>query len=87
LGGGDADRLAAGRAAAAGDHGRRAAFRGGGCAGGGAHARAAGGPGGDPRDPVATPSQVYEVTLVFRDGLGYDSAALRQFARGKVGIF
>jgi predicted amidohydrolase YtcJ len=38
-------------------------------------------------DPVATPSQVYEVTLVFRDGLGYDSARLREFAKGKVGIF
>jgi hypothetical protein len=38
-------------------------------------------------DPVATPSQVYEVTLVFRDGLGYDSARLREFAQGKVGIF
>ena len=38
-------------------------------------------------DPVATPSQVYEVTLVFRDGLGYDSARLREAARGKVGVF
>lgn len=38
-------------------------------------------------DPVATPSQVYEVTLVFRDGIGYDSARLREFAKGKVGVF
>ncbi|WP_420127442.1 amidohydrolase family protein [Longimicrobium sp.] len=38
-------------------------------------------------DPVATPSQVYEVTLVFRDGVGYDSARLREFAKGKVGVF
>jgi imidazolonepropionase-like amidohydrolase len=38
-------------------------------------------------DPVAAPSQVYEVTLVFRDGVGYDSARLREFARGKVGVF
>ncbi|HYW13971.1 MAG TPA: amidohydrolase family protein [Longimicrobium sp.] len=38
-------------------------------------------------DPVATPSQVYEVTLVFRDGVGYDSARLRDFARGKVGVY
>lgn len=38
-------------------------------------------------DPVATPSQVYEVTLVFRGGVGYDSARLREFAKGKVGVF
>jgi hypothetical protein len=28
-------------------------------------------------NPAATPAQVYEVTLEFRDGIGYDSAALR----------
>jgi imidazolonepropionase-like amidohydrolase len=38
-------------------------------------------------DPVGTPSAIYEVTTVFRDGIGYDSARLREFARGKVGIF
>lgn len=38
-------------------------------------------------DPVATPSQVYEVRTVFRDGIGYDAARLRAFARGKVGVF
>jgi cytosine/adenosine deaminase-related metal-dependent hydrolase len=38
-------------------------------------------------DPVATPSQIYEVTTVFRDGVGYDSALLRAFARGKVGVY
>jgi imidazolonepropionase-like amidohydrolase len=38
-------------------------------------------------DPVATPSDIYEVTTVFRDGVGYDSARLRDFARGKVGIY
>jgi hypothetical protein len=38
-------------------------------------------------DPVATPSAIYEVTTVFRDGVGYDSARLRDFARGKVGVF
>jgi imidazolonepropionase-like amidohydrolase len=38
-------------------------------------------------DPAATPSDVYEVTLVFRDGVGYDSARLREFAKGKVGVF
>ena len=37
-------------------------------------------------DPVRTPSQVYEVTTVFRDGVGYDSARLRDFARGRIGI-
>jgi imidazolonepropionase-like amidohydrolase len=37
-------------------------------------------------DPIATPSQVYEVTLVFRDGVGYDSARLREFAKGRVGV-
>lgn len=38
-------------------------------------------------DPVATPSAIYEVTTVFRDGVGYDSARLRDFARGKVGVY
>lgn len=38
-------------------------------------------------DPVRTPADAYEVTMVFRDGLGYDAARLRDFARGKVGIF
>ncbi|HEU4881240.1 MAG TPA: amidohydrolase family protein, partial [Longimicrobium sp.] len=38
-------------------------------------------------DPVATPSDIYEVTLVFRDGVGYDSARLRDFAKGKVGVY
>ena len=38
-------------------------------------------------DPVAIPSQIYEVTTVFRDGIGYDSALLREAARGKVGVF
>jgi hypothetical protein len=38
-------------------------------------------------DPVATPSAIYAVTTVFRDGVGYDSARLRAAARGKVGVF
>jgi imidazolonepropionase-like amidohydrolase len=38
-------------------------------------------------NPIANPSQIYEVTTVFRDGIGYDSARLRDFARGKVGVF
>lgn len=37
-------------------------------------------------DPVAAPSQVYDVVTVFRDGIGFDSARLRDFARGKVGV-
>lgn len=36
-------------------------------------------------DPVATPSQIYEVTTVFRGGVGYDSGRLREAARGKIG--
>lgn len=38
-------------------------------------------------NPVATPSQIYEVTTVFRHGIGYDSARLRDFARGKIGVY
>jgi cytosine/adenosine deaminase-related metal-dependent hydrolase len=38
-------------------------------------------------DPVAAPSSIYEITTVFRDGVGYDSARLRAFATGKVGVF
>ena len=38
-------------------------------------------------DPLATPSRIYDVTLVFRDGIGYDAARLREFARGKVGVY
>jgi Amidohydrolase family len=38
-------------------------------------------------DPIHTPTAIYEVVTVFRDGIGYDSARLREFARGKVGIF
>lgn len=38
-------------------------------------------------DPLGTPSAIYEVTTIFRDGRGYDSARLREFARGRVGIF
>ncbi|HEX2076172.1 MAG TPA: amidohydrolase family protein [Longimicrobium sp.] len=38
-------------------------------------------------DPVRTPSAIYEVVTVFRDGVGYDSARLREFAKGKVGVF
>jgi imidazolonepropionase-like amidohydrolase len=38
-------------------------------------------------DPVATPSAIYDITTVFRGGVGYDPARLREFARGKVGVY
>jgi imidazolonepropionase-like amidohydrolase len=38
-------------------------------------------------NPLATPAQIYEVVTVFRDGVGYDSRRLRDFARGKVGVY
>ena len=38
-------------------------------------------------DPVASPAAIYDVVTVFRDGLGYDSARLQAFARGKVGVY
>jgi len=38
-------------------------------------------------NPIATPSQIYEVTTVFRDGVGYDSGRLREAARSKVGVY
>ena len=37
-------------------------------------------------DPVATPSAIYDVVTVFRDGVGFDSARLRDAAKGHVGI-
>jgi imidazolonepropionase-like amidohydrolase len=38
-------------------------------------------------DPVATPRRIYDVTLVFRDGIGYDAVRLRESVKGKVGTF
>lgn len=38
-------------------------------------------------DPVGTPAEIYQTSLVFEDGIGYDAERLRQFARGKVGVF
>src|SRR5439155_10395119 len=35
-------------------------------------------------DPVRVPSDIRKVALVFKDGLGFDPAALKAFARGKV---
>ncbi len=37
-------------------------------------------------DPVRTPSTIYNVVTVFRDGVGYDSARLRRAAAGLVGL-
>jgi imidazolonepropionase-like amidohydrolase len=36
-------------------------------------------------NPVGTPSDIYRVVTVFKDGLGYDSNRLREAARGKLG--
>lgn len=36
-------------------------------------------------NPVATPSEIYEVVTVFKDGVGFDSARLRLAARGRIG--
>jgi imidazolonepropionase-like amidohydrolase len=37
-------------------------------------------------DPVARPAEIREVTIVFKDGVGYDSAKLIEATRGLVGI-
>jgi cytosine/adenosine deaminase-related metal-dependent hydrolase len=37
-------------------------------------------------DPLSTPSEIYNVVTVFKDGIGYDSIKLRDAARGKVGL-
>ena len=37
-------------------------------------------------DPVASPAVIYDVVTVFKDGLGFDSARLRQGAKGRVGV-
>jgi hypothetical protein len=37
-------------------------------------------------NPVQSSADIYNVVTVFRDGIGYDSATLRQAARGKVGV-
>lgn len=36
-------------------------------------------------DPVTTPSDIYEVVTVFKDGVGYGSDLLREASRGKIG--
>ncbi len=37
-------------------------------------------------DPVGTPAEIRNVTIVFKDGVGYDSAKLIESVRGVVGI-
>jgi imidazolonepropionase-like amidohydrolase len=37
-------------------------------------------------DPVRSPSDIYNVVTVFKDGIGYDSVKLRDAARGLVGV-
>jgi hypothetical protein len=37
-------------------------------------------------DPVATPGDIRKVTLVFRDGIGYDGVKLVSATKGLVGI-
>ena len=37
-------------------------------------------------DPIATPSAIYDVVTVFKEGIGFDSAKLRAAAKGKVGL-
>jgi len=38
-------------------------------------------------NPVLAPAEIYNVTLVFRDGVGYDSAKLIESVKGKVGLW
>lgn len=37
-------------------------------------------------DPVRTPTDIYNVTLVFREGIGYDSKKLIESVKGQVGV-
>ena len=37
-------------------------------------------------NPIATPAEIRQTTIVFKDGVGYDSAALIAAVRGLVGI-
>src|SRR5262249_42889527 len=37
-------------------------------------------------DPVARPAEIRNVTIVFKDGVGYDSAKLAAAVKGLVGI-
>jgi len=37
-------------------------------------------------NPAATPAEIKKVTLVFKDGIGYDSPKLIEAVRGLVGV-
>jgi imidazolonepropionase-like amidohydrolase len=37
-------------------------------------------------NPIATPAEIRNVTLVFKDGVGYDSPKLLESVNGLVGI-
>ena len=37
-------------------------------------------------DPAATPSDIKKVTIVFKDGIGYDSPKLIASVKGLVGL-
>jgi hypothetical protein len=37
-------------------------------------------------DPISRPAEIRNVTVVFKDGVGYDSAKLIEACRGLVGI-
>ena len=37
-------------------------------------------------NPIATPAEIRNVTIVFKDGVGYDSAKLLASVKGLVGI-
>jgi imidazolonepropionase-like amidohydrolase len=37
-------------------------------------------------NPLRSPSDIYNVVTVFKDGIGFDSARLREAARGRVGV-
>ena len=51
------------------------------------HGRQARRPGGDPRRSRSrTPAEIRKVTIVFKDGVGYDSAKMLASSKGLVGI-
>lgn len=37
-------------------------------------------------NPIATPAEIRNVTVVFKDGIGYDSAKLIEAVKGQVGV-
>jgi len=37
-------------------------------------------------NPIATPAEIRNVTIVFKDGVGYDSAKLIEAVKGQVGV-